>query len=109
DHLEYLDDSGASALAASGTVGVLLPGAYYFLRETTKPPIDKLRGAGVPMAVATDCNPGTSPFASIRLAMNLACILFDLTPEEAWAGATRHAAKALGRANRLGTLAEGMQ
>jgi imidazolonepropionase len=109
DHLEYLDDAGVSALAASGTTAVLLPGAYYFLRQAKKPPIEKLRAAGVPMAVATDYNPGTSPFASIRLAMNLACVLFGLTPEESLAGATRHAATALGRADRLGTLAAGKQ
>ena len=109
DHLEYLDDVGVSALAASGTAAVLLPGAYYFLRETRKPPVEKLRDAGVSMAVATDCNPGTSPFASIRLAMNMACVLFGLTPEESLAGATRNAAKALGRANRLGMLAAGLQ
>jgi len=109
DHLEYLDDAGVSALAVSGTTAVILPGAYYFLRETRKPPIEKLRDAGVSIAVATDCNPGTSPFASIRLAMNLACVLFGLTPEESLAGATRHAATALGRADRLGTLAVGKQ
>lgn len=109
DHLEYLDGAGVSALAASGTTAVLLPGAYYFLRETRKPPIEELRKANVPMAVATDCNPGTSPFASIRLAMNLACVLFGLTPEESLAGATRHAAAALGRDERLGTLTVGKQ
>jgi imidazolonepropionase len=109
DHLEYLDDAGVSALAASGTTAVLLPGAYYFLRQAKKPPIEKLRAAGVPMAVATDCNPGSSPFASMRLAMNLACVLFGLSPEESLAGATRSAAAALGRADRLGTLAAGKQ
>jgi imidazolonepropionase len=107
DHLEYLDDDGVAALAKSGTVAVLLPGAYYFLREKQKPPVEQLRSAGAPMAVATDLNPGTSPFASIRLAMNLACVLYGLTPEEALAGATREAAKALGRGERLGTLAAG--
>jgi imidazolonepropionase len=109
DHLEYLDDDGVAAMAASGTVAVLLPGAYYFLREKQRPPVEKLRAAGAPMAVATDCNPGTSPFASIRLAMNMACVLFGLTPEESLVGATRHAANALGRADRLGTLAAGKQ
>jgi imidazolonepropionase len=96
-------------LAAAGTVAVLLPGAYYFLREPQKPPVDKLRAAGVPMAVATDLNPGTSPFASIRLAMNMACVLYGLTPAEALAGTTREAAKALGRGDQLGTLAAGKQ
>jgi imidazolonepropionase len=107
DHLEYLDDAGVEALAKAGTVAVLLPGAFYFLREKQKPPVEKLRAAGVPMAVATDLNPGTSPFASLRLAMNMACVLYGLTPEEALAGATREAAKALGRADRLGTLEVG--
>ncbi len=109
DHLEYLDDPGVAALAQSGAVAVLLPGAYYFLRESQKPPVQKLRQAGVPMAVATDLNPGTSPFASLRLAMNMASVLFGLTPEEALAGATRHAARALGRADRQGTLSVGKQ
>lgn len=109
DHVEYLDDGGVKALADAGTVAVLLPGAYYFLREKQKPPVEQLRAAGVPMAVGTDLNPGTSPFASIRLAMNQACVLFGLTPEEALAGATREAARALGRGNRLGTLAAGKQ
>ncbi len=96
-------------MAAAGTVAVLLPGAFYFLREKQKPPIAELRSAGVPMAVATDLNPGTSPFASLRLAMNMACVLYGLTPEEALAGVTREAAKALGRADRLGTLTPGKQ
>jgi imidazolonepropionase len=109
DHVEYLDDAGVRALAGAGTVAVLLPGAYYFLREKQKPPVEELRAAGVPMAVGTDLNPGTSPFASVRLAMNQACILFGLTPEEALAGATREAARALGRTDRLGTLAAGKQ
>jgi imidazolonepropionase len=109
DHLEYLDVAGVQALAKAGTVAVLLPGAYYFLREKQKPPVDALRAAGVPMAVASDLNPGTSPFASLRLAMNLACVLYDLTPEETLAGVTREAAKALGRADRLGTLEVGKQ
>jgi imidazolonepropionase len=107
DHLEYLDDAGIAAMARSGTVAVLLPGAYYFLREKQKPPVEALRAAGVPLAVATDLNPGTSPFASLRLAMNMACVLFGLSPEEALAGVTREAAKALGRGDRLGTLEPG--
>ena len=109
DHLEYLDDAGVAALAQSGSVAVLLTGAYYFLREQQKPPVEKLRQAQVPMAVATDFNPGTSPFCSLRLAMNMACVLFGLTPEEALAGATRCAARALGRATTHGTLAVGKQ
>lgn len=109
DHLEFADRAGVAALAEAGTVAVLLPGAYYFLREKQKPPVELLRAAGVPMAVASDLNPGTSPFASLRLAMNMACVLFGLTPEEALAGATREAAKALGRADRMGTLEAGKQ
>ena len=96
DHLEYLDASGVAAMAVSGTVAVLLPGAFYTLRETQVPPIGLLREAGVPMAVATDCNPGSSPLTSLLLAMNMASTLFRLTPEEALAGVTRSAAMALG-------------
>jgi imidazolonepropionase len=96
DHLEYLDDAGIAAMKAAGTVAVILPGAFYTLRETQMPPIAALRTANVPMAVATDCNPGSSPMTSLLLAMNMACTLFRLTPEEALAGATCHAAKALG-------------
>ncbi len=107
DHLEFLDDAGIAAIAKAGTVAVLLPSAFYFLREKQKPPVEKLRAAGVPMAVASDLNPGTSPFASLRLAMNMACVLYGLAPEEAFAGVTREAAKALGRSNRLGTLEAG--
>jgi imidazolonepropionase len=107
DHLEYLSADGVQAMAAQGTVAVLLPGAYYFLRETRQPPIAALRAAAVPMAVATDCNPGTSPMTSLLLAMNMACTLFRLTPQEALAGATRHAAQALGIADATGTLALG--
>ena len=107
DHLEFLDAAGVAALAKVGTVAVLLPGAFYFLREKQKPPVEALRKAGVPMAVASDLNPGTSPFASLRLAMNMACVLYGLTPEEALAGVTREAAKALGRSDRLGTLEPG--
>jgi imidazolonepropionase len=96
DHLEYLDSEGVAAMAAAGTVAVMLPGAFYTLRETKLPPVEALRAAHVPMAVATDCNPGTSPMASVLLAMNMACTLFRMTPEEALAGATREAARALG-------------
>lgn len=107
DHLEYLDDAGIAAMAAAGTVAVLLPGAFYFLRETKLPPIEKLRAAGVAMAVATDCNPGTSPLTSPLLAMNMACTLFRLTPEEALAGMTREGARALGLLDEIGTLEVG--
>lgn len=107
DHIEYLTEEGVSAMARSGTVAVLLPGAFYFLNETQKPPIDTLRRYGVPMAVATDFNPGTSPFASLHLAMNMACVKFGLTPQEAWCGVTRHAARALGRQQTHGQLASG--
>lgn len=107
DHLEYLDDSGIAAMAAAGTVAVLLPGAFYFLREKQLPPVEKLRAAGVPMAVATDCNPGTSPLTSPLMAMNMACTLFRLTPEEALAGFTREAARALGLLDEVGTLEVG--
>ena len=106
DHVEYLSPEGVAAMAASGTVAVLLPGAFYSLRETRQPPVNALRAAGVPMAVATDCNPGTSPLESPLLAMNMACTLFGLTPAEALAGMTRHAARALGFADR-GTLEVG--
>ena len=109
DHLEYLDEVHIPALALRGTVAVLLPGAFYFLREKQKPPVEALRKAGVPMAVASDLNPGTSPFASLRLSMNMACVLYGLSPEEVLAGVTREAAKALGRGNRLGTLEVGKQ
>jgi len=106
DHLEWTGDDGVRAMAAAGTVAVLLPGAYYALRETKLPPIDALRAAGVPIAVATDLNPGTSPLLSLRLAMGMACTLFRLTPEEALRGATVHAARALGLDDR-GLLAVG--
>ncbi len=99
DHLEYLDDEGVVAMAAAGSVAVLLPGAFYTLRETRMPPISELRAAGVPMAIASDCNPGSSPLSSLLLAMNMACTLFRLTPEEALAGVTRNAARALGLAD----------
>ena len=104
DHLEYLSPAGIAAMAKQGTVAVLLPGAFYFLRETKIPPIDALRAAKVPIAVATDCNPGTSPMTSILLAMNMACTLFRLTPHEALQGATIHAARALGLAHTSGSL-----
>jgi imidazolonepropionase len=107
DHIEYLSEEGVAAMADSGTVAVLLPGAFYFLNETQKPPVDALRCHRVPMAVATDYNPGTSPFASLHLAMNMACVKFGLTPEEAWTGVTRHAARALGRQDSHGQLAAG--
>ncbi|HVV34791.1 MAG TPA: imidazolonepropionase [Vitreimonas sp.] len=107
DHLEYLDDAGVAAMAKAGTVAVLLPGAFYFLRETKLPPIDKLRAAGVHMAVAGDCNPGTSPMTSPLMALNMACTLFRLTPEEALAGMTREAARALGLHDEIGTLEVG--
>ncbi|HSO18172.1 MAG TPA: imidazolonepropionase, partial [Desulfosarcina sp.] len=109
DHLEYLAPDGAAAMAAAGTVAVLLPGAFYFLRETRKPPVDLLRRHGIPMALATDCNPGTSPTTSPLLMMNMACVPFELTPAEALAGFTRNAARALGMQDRWGTLAVGMQ
>ncbi|HYG90018.1 MAG TPA: imidazolonepropionase [Azospirillum sp.] len=107
DHLEHLSDEGVAAMARAGTVAVLLPGAFYCLRETKLPPIDALRRHGVPMAIATDCNPGTSPIASLLTVLNMACVLFRLTPEEALTGATRHAAQALGLAGTHGTLEAG--
>ena len=107
DHLEYVDAVGVAALAQSGTVAVMLPGAYFTLRQDHPPPVGAFRDAGVRMAVATDCNPGTSPCTSLLLAMNMACTLFGMTPEEALAGATRHAARALGLAADRGTLAPG--
>ena len=107
DHLEFLSEEGIAAMAEHGTVAVLLPGAYYFLRETQPPPVAALRAAGVPMAVSTDCNPGTSPMTSLLLAMNMACTLWRLTPQEALAGATCHAARALGLQDQTGSLAVG--
>lgn len=107
DHLEHVSAEGIAAMAQSGTVAVLLPGAFYFLREEKKPPIKALREAGVPIAIATDSNPGTSPLTSLLLAMNMACVLFHLTPEEALRGATRNAARALGLADTHGLLAPG--
>lgn len=107
DHLEYLSDAGIAAMAKSGTVAVLLPGAFYFLREDKLPPIEGLRAANVPIAIATDANPGSSPVLSPLLILNMACTLFRLTPEEALAGMTRNGAAALGLANEVGTLEAG--
>ena len=107
DHLEHLDEAGAKAMAAAGTVAVLLPGAYYALQEKKKPPVALLRKHKVPIAIATDCNPGTSPLLSPTLAMNMACTLFGLTPEEAIAGMTVNAARALGLAHSIGSIAAG--
>jgi imidazolonepropionase len=109
DHLEYLSDNGAQAMAAAGTVAVLLPGAFYFLRETKLPPIAALRAAAVPLAVASDHNPGSSPTLSLLLMLHMACTLFRLTPEEALRGVTANAARALGLAHSHGTLAAGKQ
>lgn len=108
DHIEYTGDAGVRAMAEAGTVAVLLPGAFHVLRETRLPPLDALRAHGVPMAVATDCNPGTSPLLSLRQAMQLACTHFRLTPEEALRGATVNAARALGLHDR-GVLRVGMR
>jgi imidazolonepropionase len=107
DHLEYASDAGVRALAEAGTVAVLLPGAFYFLRERQLPPIDALRARDVPIALATDCNPGSSPVTSILLMLNMACTLFRMTPEEALAGVTCHAARALGLGATHGTLEVG--
>src|SRR5205814_4444155 len=107
DHLEYTSDAGIEALARSGSVAVLLPGAFYFLRETRLPPISVLRGHHVPIALATDHNPGSSPLCSPLLAVNMACTLFRLTPEEALTGFTVHAARALGMQSSHGTLEVG--
>ncbi len=108
DHIEHLDAAGIAAMAAAGTVAVLLPGAYYFTRDTTAPPVAALRQAGVPIALATDCNPGTSPLTSPLLAMNMGATLFRLTVEECIAGFTREAARALGLQQQIGVLAPGM-
>ena len=107
DHLEYLDDAGIAAMAGAGVVATLLPGAYYFVRETRLPPIEALRAAGVPMALATDCNPGTSPLTSLLLTMNMAATLFRMTVDECLAGVTREAARALGQLDQVGTLEVG--
>jgi len=108
DHLEYLDAAGAQAMAQAGTVAVILPGAFYTLRETQLPPIGLLRQHGVRMAVATDCNPGTAPMTSLTLAMNMACTLFRMTPDEVLAGVTTHAATGLGLSDR-GRIARGQR
>jgi imidazolonepropionase len=107
DHLEHADEAGIAAMARAGMVAVLLPGAFYALSETRKPPVDLLRRHGVPMAVATDCNPGTSPVLSPTLMLNMACTLFGLTPEEALAGMTREGARALGLQDEVGTISLG--
>jgi len=107
DHLEHLDAAGAKAMARAGTVAVLLPGAFYTLQESRKPPVQLLRDSGVPIAIATDCNPGTSPLLNPQLAMNMACTIFGLTPEEAIAGMTLNAARALGFAHEIGSIATG--
>jgi imidazolonepropionase len=108
DHIEYLDQEGVNAIAASGTVAVLLPGAFYYLREKQAPPVADLRKAGVPIAIATDLNPGSSPVHSLLATMNMACVLFGLTPEEVLSGVTRNAARALGLTDR-GMIAAGLK
>jgi imidazolonepropionase len=108
DHLEYTNEEGVTAMAGSGTVAVLLPGAFYALRETRLPPLATLRARRVPIAISTDCNPGTSPATSLPLMMSMACTLFRMTPREALAGVTKHAARALGLTDR-GTLAVGQR
>lgn len=108
DHIEYLDEDGVAAMAKAGTVAVILPGAFYTLHETQMPPIDILRSHNVPMALATDCNPGSSPMTSLLLTMNMGCTLFRLTPEEALKGVTCHAARALGLAD-CGTITVGQR
>ena len=107
DHLEHVDEAGIRAMAASGTAAVLLPGAFYFLRETRVPPLDALRAAGVPIAIATDCNPGTSPLSSLLMTLNFAATLFRMTVDECLVGVTRAAAQALGLAASTGTLEAG--
>ena len=107
DHLEYVDDAGVAAMAQAGTAAVLLPGAFYFLRDTQVPPLDAFRKARVPIAIATDCNPGTSPLTSLLMAMNLSATLFRMTVEECLVGVTRDAATALGMSDQVGTLEPG--
>jgi imidazolonepropionase len=104
DHLEHVDEAGVLAMAKAGTVAVMLPGAYYFLRDTQRPPIELFRRHDVPMAIATDCNPGTSPSTHLPLMMNMACTMFRMTPAEALLGVTRHAAKALGLSDSRGSI-----
>ena len=108
DHIEYLDEDGVITMAEAGTIGVILPGAFYTLRETQQPPVETLRKHKVPMALATDCNPGSSPLTSLLLTMNMACTLLRMTPQEALAGVTRNAARALGFSDR-GVVARGMR
>ena len=108
DHVEYATEEDARAMAASGSVAVLLPGAFYTIRETQLPPMEHFRAHGVPMALATDCNPGSSPLTSLLLTLNMGCTLFRLTPEEALAGITTHAARALGLSDR-GRIAPGLR
>jgi imidazolonepropionase len=107
DHLEHVDETAVGAMARAGTVAVLLPGAFYFVRETKLPPVDLLRRHGVPIALATDCNPGTSPLTSLLLVMNMAATLFRMTVDECLAGVTREAARALGKGRELGSLEAG--
>lgn len=109
DHIEYLDENGVKALATNNTVATLLPGAFYYLKESKLPPIPLLRQYKIPMAIATDFNPGTSPIASLRTIMNMACTLFKLTPEESLRGVTCHAAQALGLQHFRGKIAVGME
>lgn len=109
DHLEFTDEDGAMAIAEAGTVAVVLPGAFYTLRQDRAPPIETFRRHGAPIAIATDCNPGSSPLTSLLLAMNMAATLFRLTVEECLIGVTRHAAQALGRGDRIGTIEIGKQ
>lgn len=109
DHLEYLPEADVPTLVGAGTVAVVLPGAFYALREKQAPPIAAMQRAALPVAIATDCNPGTSPFSSLRLMMNLSCVLFGFSPAEALLGVTRHAAHALGRQDRLGTVSVGKE
>jgi imidazolonepropionase len=107
DHIEYLDLAGVKALSDNNTVASLLPGAFYFLKETQLPPIELLREYKVPMVLATDLNPGTSPFADLTLMMNMGCTLFGLTPEETLRGVTCHAAQAIGKSSTRGKIVEG--
>ena len=109
DHLEYLDERGVSAMAANETVAVLLPGAFYFIHETQKPPMELFRKHNVPIALATDHNPGSSPVYSLPLMMNFGCTLFGMTPEESFQAVTLHAARALRRESQLGSLKAGKQ
>jgi imidazolonepropionase len=109
DHLEHTDEAGVTAMARANTVAVLLPGAFYFIRETKKPPVELFRAHGVNMALATDCNPGSSPLTSLLLAMNMGATLFRMTVAECLAGVTREGARALGILDETGTLEAGKQ